>query len=231
MNARAARPPRAAERNMRILLVEDDRMIAEGVRKALRSDGFAVDWVQDGEAALTAVGGEPYDLMLLDLGLPKRDGLDVLKSLRAKGNALPVLIVTARDSIADRVKGLDAGADDYLVKPFDLDELGARMRALIRRHAGRGASLIRHGALTLDPVGHQVTLEGNAVALSAREFALLEALMARSGAVLSKSQLEEKIYGWGEEIGSNTVEVYIHSLRKKQGPDIIRNVRGLGYMV
>ena len=205
---------------MRILLVEDDRMIAEGVRKALRSDGFAVDWVQDGEAALTAVGGESYDLMLLDLGLPKKDGLDVLKSLRAKGNALPVLIVTARDAIADRVKGLDAGADDYLVKPFDLDELGARMRALIR-----------HGALTLDPVGHQVTLDNQPVALSAREFALLEALMARPGAVLSKSQLEEKIYGWGEEIGSNTVEVYIHSLRKKLSPDLIRNVRGLGYMV
>jgi two-component system response regulator QseB len=212
---------------MRILLVEDDRMIAEGVRKALRSDGFAVDWVQDGEAALTAVGGESYDLMLLDLGLPKKDGLDVLKSLRAKGNALPVLIVTARDAIADRVKGLDAGADDYLVKPFDLDELGA----LIRRHAGRGDSLIRHGALTLDPVGHQVTLDNQPVALSAREFALLEALMARPGAVLSKSQLEEKIYGWGEEIGSNTVEVYIHSLRKKLSPDLIRNVRGLGYMV
>jgi two-component system response regulator QseB len=201
---------------MRILLVEDDRMIAEGVRKALRSDGFAVDWVQDGEAALTAVGGESYDLMLLDLGLPKKDGLDVLKSLRAKGNALPVLIVTARDAIADRVKGLDAGADDYLVKPFDLDELGARMRALIRRHAGRG---------------HQVTLDNQPIALSAREFALLEALMARPGAVLSKSQLEEKIYGWGEEIGSNTVEVYIHSLRKKLSPDLIRNVRGLGYMV
>jgi two-component system response regulator QseB len=154
---------------MRILLVEDDRMIAEGVRKALRADGFAVDWVQDGEAALTAVAGEPYDLMLLDLGLPKRDGLDVLKTLRARGNALPVLIVTARDAIADRVKGLDAGADDYLVKPFDLDELGARMRALIRRHVGRGESLVRHGELTLDPVGHQVTLAGNPVSLSARE--------------------------------------------------------------
>jgi two-component system, OmpR family, response regulator QseB len=216
---------------MRILLVEDDRMIAEGVRKALRSDGFAVDWVQDGEAALTAVGGEPYDLMLLDLGLPKRDGLDVLKSLRARGNKVPVLVVTARDAVADRVKGLDAGADDYLVKPFDLDELGARMRALIRRHAGRGESLVRHGTLTLDPVHHQVTLADTPIALSAREFALLEALMARPGAVLSKSQLEEKIYGWGEEIGSNTVEVYIHSLRKKLGADLIRNVRGLGYMV
>lgn len=216
---------------MRILLVEDDRMIAEGVRKALRGEGFAVDWVEDGEAALSAATSQPYDLVLLDLGLPKRDGLDVLRALRARGHALPVLIVTARDAIADRVKGLDAGADDYLVKPFDLDELGARMRALIRRHAGRGESLVRHGDLTLDPVGHQVTLAGAPVSLSAREFALLEALMARPGAVLSKSQLEEKIYGWGEEIGSNTVEVYIHSLRKKLGADLIRNVRGLGYMV
>jgi two-component system, OmpR family, response regulator QseB len=186
---------------MRILLVEDDRMIAEGVRKALRADGFAVDWVQDGDAALTAVSGESYDLMLLDLGLPKRDGLDVLKTLRARANALPVLVVTAR------------------------------MRALIRRHAGRGESLVRHGELTLDPVHHQVTLAGVPVSISAREFALLEALMARPGAVLSKSQLEEKIYGWGEEIGSNTVEVYIHSLRKKLGAELIRNVRGLGYMV
>ncbi|EAY68024.1 DNA-binding response regulator [Burkholderia dolosa AU0158] len=216
---------------MRILLVEDDRMIAEGVRKALRSDGFAVDWVQDGEAALTALGGEAYDLLLLDLGLPKRDGIDVLRTLRARGLALPVLIVTARDAVADRVKGLDAGADDYLVKPFDLDELGARMRALIRRQAGRSESLIRHGTLTLDPASHQVTLDGAPVALSAREFALLEALLARPGAVLSKSQLEEKMYGWGEEIGSNTVEVYIHALRKKLGSDLIRNVRGLGYMV
>ena len=216
---------------MRILLVEDDRMIAEGVRKALRSDGFAVDWVQDGDAALTALGGETYDLLLLDLGLPKRDGIDVLRTLRARGLALPVLIVTACDAVADRVKGLDAGADDYLVKPFDLDELGARMRALIRRQAGRSESLIRHGALTLDPASHQVTLDGVPVALSAREVALLEALLARPGAVLSKSQLEEKMYGWGEEIGSNTVEVYIHALRKKLGSDLIRNVRGLGYMV
>lgn len=216
---------------MRILLVEDDRMIAEGVRKALRGEGFAVDWVQDGDAALTAATSETYDLVLLDLGLPKRDGLDVLRSLRARGNALPVLIVTARDAIADRVKGLDAGADDYLVKPFDLDELGARMRALIRRQAGRCESVIRHGPLTLDPSAHQVTLDGAPVALSAREFALLEALLARPGAVLSKTQLEEKMYGWGEEIGSNTVEVYIHALRKKLGADLIRNVRGLGYMI
>jgi two-component system response regulator QseB len=206
-------------------------MIAEGVRKALRGEGFAVDWVQDGEAALTAAGNETYDLMLLDLGLPKRDGLEVLRSLRSRGNALPVLIVTARDAVADRVKGLDAGADDYLVKPFDLDELGARMRALIRRQAGRCESVIRHGPLTLDSAAHQVTLDGALVALSAREFALLEALLARPGAVLSKTQLEEKMYGWGEEIGSNTVEVYIHALRKKLGADLIRNVRGLGYMI
>jgi two-component system response regulator QseB len=206
-------------------------MIAEGVRKALRGEGFAVDWVQDGEAALTAAGNETYDLVLLDLGLPKRDGLEVLRSLRSRGNALPVLIVTARDAVADRVKGLDAGADDYLVKPFDLDELGARMRALIRRQAGRCESVIRHGPLTLDSAAHQVTLDGALVALSAREFALLEALLARPGAVLSKTQLEEKMYGWGEEIGSNTVEVYIHALRKKLGADLIRNVRGLGYMI
>jgi two-component system, OmpR family, response regulator QseB len=219
------------ETAMRILLVEDDRMIAEGVRKALRSDGFAVDWVQDGEAALTAVGGEPYDMMLLDLGLPKRDGLEVLRSLRASGRDVPVMIVTARDAVSDRVKGLDAGADDYLVKPFDLDELGARMRALVRRRAGRSDGLIRHGALTLDPATHEVTLHGEPVALSAREFTLLAALLARPGAVLSKAQLEEKIYGWGEEIGSNAVEVYVHALRKKLGPDLIGNVRGLGYMI
>ncbi|GLU33154.1 DNA-binding response regulator [Trinickia caryophylli] len=206
-------------------------MIADGVRKALRGEGFAVDWVQDGEAALMAAGGEPYDLVLLDLGLPKRDGLDVLRAMRARGLTIPVLIVTARDAVAERVKGLDAGADDYLVKPFDLDELGARMRALIRRQAGRSESLIRHGSLTLDPAAHQVMLDGEPVALSAREFALLEALIVRPGAVLSKSQLEEKMYGWGEEIGSNTVEVYIHALRKKLGAELIRNVRGLGYMI
>lgn len=217
---------------MRILLVEDDRMIAEGVRRALKADGWAVDWVQDGESVLTALAaGEIYDLMLLDLGLPKRDGIEVLSTLRARGHGLPVLILTARDAVAERVKGLDAGADDYLVKPFDLDELAARMRALLRRQAGRSEPQIRYGALTLDPASHRVTLAEQPVALSAREFALLEALLARPGAVLSKSQLEEKVYGWGEEIGSNTVEVYIHALRKKLGADLIRNVRGLGYMI
>jgi len=218
---------------MRVLLVEDDRMIAEGVRKGLRGEGWAVDWVADGATALNALtmAGESqsYDLMLLDLGLPKRDGLDVLRTLRGKGHSIPVLILTARDAVADRVKGLDAGADDYLVKPFDLDELGARMRALLRRRAGRSAALIQHGPISLDPATHEVMLDGAPVALSAREFALLEALLTRPGAVLSKAQLEEKMYGWGEEIGSNTVEVYIHALRKKLGPELIRNVRGLGY--
>ena len=216
---------------VRVLLVEDDRMIAEGVRKALRADGCAVDWVQDGASAISAASNEPYDLVLLDLGLPKRDGLEVLRSLRAGGRDVPVMIVTARDAVSDRVKGLDAGADDYLVKPFDLDELGARMRALVRRREGRSDGVIRHGALTLDPATHEVTLNGEPVALSAREFTLLAALLARPGAVLSKAQLEEKIYGWGEEIGSNAVEVYVHALRKKLGSDLIGNVRGLGYMI
>jgi two-component system response regulator QseB len=217
---------------MRILLVEDDRMIAEAVRKGLRGEGWALDWVGDGAAALAAVSAaaeQAYDLVLLDLGLPKRDGFEVLRALREGGHVMPVLILTARDAIADRVRGLDGGADDYLVKPFDLDELAARMRALLRRQAGRSTPLIRHGPLTLDPASHQVTLDGAPVALSAREFALLEALLARPGAVLSKAQLEEKMYGWGEEIGSNTVEVYVHALRKKLGADLIRNVRGLGY--
>ncbi|MGI4985476.1 MAG: response regulator [Janthinobacterium lividum] len=216
---------------MRILLVEDDRMIAEGVRKALRADGWAADWVADGAAALSALALEQYDMVLLDLGLPKRDGLDVLRHLRAAGQRLPVMIVTARDAVADRIKGLDAGADDYLVKPFDLDELAARMRALLRRQAGRSDPAVRIGRLSIDPAARAVALDGVAVALSAREFALLEALIARPGAVLSKAQLEERIYGWGEEIGSNAVEVYVHALRKKLGADVIRTVRGLGYVV
>lgn len=216
---------------MRILLVEDDRMIAEAVSKGLRQDGWTVDWVADGQQALNAVDLQPYDGVLLDLGLPKRDGIDVLRTLRAAGKTLPVLVVTARDAVKERVLGLDAGADDYLVKPFELDELAARMRALLRRHAGRSEPVIRHGALTLDPAAHAVTLDERPVPLSAREYALLEALLMRPGAVLSKSQLEEKLYGWGEEVSSNTVEVYIHGLRKKLGGDWIRTVRGVGYMV
>ncbi len=216
---------------MRLLLVEDDRMIGESVRKGLRQDGFAVDWVQDGHAAEIALDSEPYDLLLLDLGLPGKDGLDVLGALRRRGNAIPVLVLTARDGVSDRVKGLDAGADDYLVKPFDLEELAARIRALLRRQAGRSDPLIRVGALALDPATHAAFLDGEPVALSAREFALLQALAERPGVVLSRSQLEEKLYGWNEEVESNTVEVYIHALRKKIGADFIRNVRGVGYMV
>ncbi|WP_237172080.1 response regulator [Pandoraea norimbergensis] len=216
---------------MRILLVEDDAMIAAAVTKGLRQDGWTVDHVDDGQRALDALSLETYDALLLDLGLPRRDGIDVLRTLRARGQTLPVIIATARDAVADRVKGLDAGADDYLVKPFDLDELAARLRALVRRQAGRSEPLLRHGGIVLDPATRQVSCDGAPVTLSAREYAVLEALLNRPGAVLSKSQLEERIYGWGEEIASNTVEVHIHGLRKKLGADAILTVRGVGYMM
>ena len=220
---------------MRLLLVEDDAMIGESVRLGLRRDGFTVDWVQDGRAAELALAnvaaGAVYDLLLLDLGLPRKEGLEVLKTLRRNGNRMPVLILTARDSVADRVKGLDAGADDYLVKPFDLDELSARIRALLRRQSGRAEPVIQFAGLTLDPATREVTFQGRSLALSAREFALLREFLDRPGAVLSREQLEEKLYGWDEEVESNTVEVYIHSLRKKLGQDFIKNIRGVGYMV
>lgn len=216
---------------MRLLLVEDDSMIGESVRQGLRQDGFTVDWAQDGRAAELAIENGVYDLMLLDLGLPKKEGLDLLKQMRRRGNRIPVLIVTARDAIADRIKGLDAGADDYLVKPFDLDELAARIRALLRRRSGRADPVVRHGKLTLNPATREVTFENKPVPLSAREFALLDAFLDRPGAVLSREQLEEKLYGWGEEVQSNTVEVYIHALRKKLGQDFVKNVRGVGYRV
>lgn len=216
---------------MRLLLVEDDSMVGESLRKALRQDGFTVDWVEDGRAAEVAAGNTCYDAMLLDLGLPRKGGLDVLKSLRQAGNRLPVLVLTARDAVADRVKGLDAGADDYMIKPFDVEELEARIRALLRRQSGRINSVISVGDLTLDTASREVRLKGQAVALSGREFALLRAFLDRPGTVLSLSQLEEKIYGWGDEVGSNTVEVYIHALRKKLGANVIKNVRGVGYMI
>jgi two-component system response regulator QseB len=216
---------------MRLLLVEDDPMIGEGIHQGLRQDGFAVDWVRDGPAAELAVANDVYDLVVLDLGLPRKDGLEVLAGLRRKGNAVPVLILTARDAVPDRVRGLDSGADDYVVKPFDLDELGARIRALLRRRAGRSDPVIEHGKLTINASTRQATFRGQPLALSAREFAVIEALLERPGAILSRAQLEERLYGWDEEIGSNTVEVYIHSLRKKLGADFIRNVRGVGYSV
>ena len=216
---------------MRMLLVEDDAMIGEAVRAGLRQDGFTVDWVREAEAGDTAIKAEAYALLLLDLGLPRRSGLDWLRELRRRGNRIPVLILTARDAVADRVAGLDSGADDYLVKPFDLDELSARVRALLRRDAGRAEPLLRHGELTLDPATHEATYRGEQINLSAREFALLTALLERPGAILSRAQLEQRLYGWGEEVESNAVEVHIHHLRRKLGADFIRNVRGLGYTV
>lgn len=216
---------------MRILIVEDDRHIGAALQRALRAEDHAADWVLDGRSAETALQQGEYDLALLDLGLPRKDGLEVLESIRARRNPVPVLVLTARDTSADVVRGLDAGADDYLVKPFDLDVLLARVRALARRSAGRAQPLISHLGVTLDPTTRAVSRGGESVALTPREFAILEALLARPGAVLSRAQLEEKLYGWGEEIESNAVEVYVHGLRRKLGQEFIRNVRGVGYMI
>ena len=216
---------------MRLLLAEDDGMIGASLHDALRAEGYAVDWVIDGQAADSTLLTQAYDAIVLDLGLPKRAGLDVLRSLRARRNRAPVLILTARDAVSDRIAGLDAGADDYLTKPFDLNELLARLRALIRRASGRAEPAYDFGGVVLDPVTREASVDGRPLALLGREWAVLEALLARPGAVLSRAQLEEKLYGWDEEVGSNAVEVYIHSLRKKLGHDFIRNVRGLGYFV
>ena len=204
-------------------------MIGEAARQGLRHEGHTVDWVRDGAQAEAAVAGSEYDLVLLDLGLPRRDGLSILKGWRAKGVKVPVLIITARDAVSDRVVGLDAGADDYLVKPFDLDELTARVRAVSRRRAGRAESTVRIGDLEIDAASRRVRWKGKEVSLSAREFALLEALADRPGAYLTRAQLEDRLYGWDEEVASNTVEVHIHGLRRKLDPNVIRNVRGLGY--
>ncbi len=210
-------------------------MIGAGVQQGLRQEGYAVDWVRSGSEALTALATKPdaeslfYDLMLLDLGLPGKDGLAVLADLRSKGNAIPVLILTARDAVPDRIRGLDTGADDYMVKPFDLDELAARIRALLRRHAGRPNPIMRQGSLVVDPASRSVTLDGQPIRLSAKEYMLLSALMSTQGKPLSRPQLEERIYGWGEEIESNAVEVYIHSLRRKIGTGRILNLRGVGW--
>jgi two-component system OmpR family response regulator len=216
---------------MRLLLVEDDAMIGEAVLDALRAEHYAVDWVRDGAMADTALATQTYDLVLLDLGLPRQDGLDVLRKLRARRVSTPVLVATARDAVADRIAGLDAGADDYVVKPYDTHELLARIRALIRRSAGRGEPAYSHKGVTLDPATREATVDGKPVKLSAREWAVLEPLIARPGAVFSRAQLEEKLYGWKDDISSNAVEVYVHGLRKKLGPDLIQTVRGLGYVV
>jgi two-component system response regulator QseB len=216
---------------MRVLLVEDDAMIAQGLQTALRQGGFAVDWMHDGKSAGDALQTSAFDVVLLDLGLPQRDGIEVLRELRKRGDLTPVIIVTARDEIQHRVAGLDAGADDYIVKPFDLDEVMARMRSVLRRAAGRGDSSIQHGELKLDPVSHTVERSGVPVNLSAHEFAVLEALLQRPGAVLSRLQLEDRLYGWDAEIGSNAVEVYIHGLRRKLGSEAIQTLRGVGYFI
>jgi two-component system, OmpR family, response regulator len=216
---------------MRLLVVEDDLMIGESMQRGLKKTGFAVDWVRDGRSAELALENGVYDMMILDLGLPRKGGLELLGQLREQGNELPVLIVTARDAVEDKVAGLNSGADDYLVKPFDFNELNARVNAIMRRRGGRGNPLLIYGALTLDPIAHRVTLHGKPVGLSAKEFALLRALMAVPGAVLSRVELEEALYGWEEEVGSNAVEVHIHNLRNKLGSHAILNVRGAGYRV
>ena len=216
---------------MRVLLVEDDRMIGEALLDALRRQGYAADWVRDGPMAEAAAQAQAYDLIVLDLGLPGRDGLSVLRTLRNGGTRTPVLVATARDAVADRIAGLDAGADDYVLKPFDVDELLARARALIRRSAGRGEPVFTHKGLSLNPATREASLDGQAVALSSREWAVLEPMLLRPGVVFSRKQLEEKLYGWKEDISSNAVEVYIHGLRRKLGADLIRTVRGLGYVV
>jgi two-component system response regulator QseB len=216
---------------MRILLIEDDAMIGKAVRQGLGQAGFVVDWVTDGRAAELSLGNGVYDLTILDLGLPKKDGMAILATLRGMGNSMPVLIASARDTVRDRIAGLEAGADDYVLKPFDLDELVARVRALLRRHAGSGSPLLRCGAMVLDPVHKTVSRNDEPIDLSAKEFAILEALMQRPGAVLSREKLEESVYGWGDEIGSNAIEVHLHHLRRKVGTAAIRNVRGVGYRV
>lgn len=214
---------------MHLLLVEDDAMIGRTVARALRADHYVLDWVTDGDSALSALAANNYDLMLLDLGLPRRDGLTVLAQVRRGKRKLPVLIVSARDALEDRVAGLDAGADDYLTKPFDLDELLARIRALLRRSQGRAEPLLRHGRVSLDAARREVRVDDKPVLLSAKEFTLLQVLIARPGVVLTREQLQEALYGWNDEIESNTIEVYIHGLRRKLGSDYIQTLRGVGY--
>ncbi|MDB5756783.1 MAG: family transcriptional regulator [Burkholderia sp.] len=216
---------------MRILLAEDDQMIGAAVRDALLQDGYVVDWLRDGQRADAALAAGQYDLVLLDLGLPGKDGLAILRALRTRHQAMPVIVITARDAVESRIAGLDAGADDYIVKPFDLDELAARIRSALRRSAGRPEPDLALGDISVDLARRTVLRHGQAVTLSAREYAIVEALALRPGAILSRGQLEQRMYGWGEEVDSNAVEVHIHAIRKKLGADFIRNVRGVGYYV
>lgn len=216
---------------MRLLIVEDDAMIGAAVQRGLRQEGYAVDWAKDGQAASFALKDTSYDLVILDLGLPRKSGLELLADLRRDKNTVPVLIITARDGVSDRVHGLDAGADDYLVKPFDLDELAARLRALLRRQTGRPGPIIEVGELRMDPATHEVWLGEHLIDLSAREFALLRILLEQPGHPVSRAALEERLYGWDEEVGSNAVEVHIHALRRKLGAMWIRNLRGVGWLV
>ena len=216
---------------MRILLAEDDRMIGVAVRDALLQDGYVVDWLRDGERADAALAAGQYDLALLDLGLPGKDGLAILRGLRSRRQAMPVIVITARDAIESRIAGLDAGADDYIVKPFDLDELAARIRSALRRSAGRPEPDLALGDVSVDLARRTLLRHGQPLTLSAREYAIVEALALRPGAILSRAQLEQRMYGWGEEVDSNAVEVHIHAIRKKLGTDFIRNVRGVGYYI
>lgn len=216
---------------MRLLIVEDDTLLGEGIQTGLTQEGYAVDWVEDGEAAETALKTNDYELIVLDLGLPKKSGLDVLRSVRARQIDIPVLILTARDTVEDRVKGLDSGADDYMNKPFDLGELSARIRALLRRRGGRSTPVITHNNLVLDPASHTVSVDSNTVDISPREFTILQLLLENRGKVMSRSRLEEGLYAWNDEVESNTVEVHIHHLRKKLGAELIRTIRGVGYII
>ncbi|MEZ2311756.1 response regulator transcription factor [Paraburkholderia sp. RCC_158] len=217
---------------MRVLLVEDDPMIGDAIQGALKDASYAADWVKDGQTALTTMACQHYDLVLLDLGLPGKDGLEVLTSIRARDNPIPLLIISARDGLDDRLCGLDGGADDYVLKPFDMAELLARMRAVLRRKGGSAAPVLGNGTVSLDPATKEASVDGGpSVQLSNREFSLLQALLIRPGAILSRRELEDRIYGWGEEVESNAVEFLIHALRRKLGSEIIKNVRGVGWMV
>jgi two-component system response regulator QseB len=216
---------------MRVLLVEDDELLGDGLRAGLKQTGYTVDWVIDGQSAESALTDNEFDLVVLDINLPRMSGLEVLRNLRKRGQTIPVLILTARDSIPDRVEGLDSGADDYLVKPVDLDELCARLRVLQRRSAGRSDPVIQYGDLTLDPAAHRVTVNNKPVSLSMREFVLLQHLLENVGRVIPRARLEQKLYGWEGEVESNSLEVFIHHLRKKLGSNLIHTVRGVGYMI